>query len=347
MNRNSKSYVRGALAVTVGALLLAGCGGGDDEDQIESESVPESAQPEDRAAPEPITDAGAQAIDIDERLVNELEIEGGPSWLADGFGSLWLKRDDGVVMRIDAESGKVIAEIETAPFKQPVCQGLGVGDDAIWTCPRGGTLVRIDPSRNTADAEITIDNLVDQVHLASMDGAVWVLTKEGHELTAIDTGTGKTSLQARLPETCNDLSVLGDSIWITCYVADKVLQVDARSGKVVDELELDGPRAIAAGKELWVGFGSGVAQIDPNSLEVLNVYEAYPGVTGAIFAGPSGTWVREEGERFLMRIDPELGEITEVIEAPQLQSGGDVVQIGDSVWATAYNDAALVQLRAK
>jgi streptogramin lyase len=130
-------------------------------------------------------------------------------------------------------------------------------------------------------------------------------------------------------------------------VADKVLQVDARSGKVVDELELDGPRAIAAGKELWVGFGSGVAQIDPNSLEVLNVYEAYPGVTGAIFAGPSGTWVREEGERFLMRIDPELGEITEVIEAPQLQSGGDVVQIGDSVWATAYNDAALVQLRAK
>jgi streptogramin lyase len=328
-------------------LLLAGCGGGDDQGSSETEPVTQSAKPDEAAAPEPITDAGAQAVEIDDRLANELEIEGGPSWLADGFGSLWLKRDDGVVMRIDPQSGKVLAEIETAPFKQPVCQGLGVSDDAIWTCPRGGTLVRIDPSRNAADAEISLDNLVDQIHLASLNGAVWVLTKGGHELTAIDDATGKTSLQARLPETCNDLSVLVDSIWITCYVADKVLKVDARSGEVVDDLELDGPRAIAADKELWVGFGSGVAQIDPDSLEVLNAYEAYPGVTGSIFAGPAGVWVREEGERFLMRIDPEAGEMTEVIEAPKLPSGGDVVQIGNSVWATAYNDAALVGLRAK
>jgi hypothetical protein len=141
--------------------------------------------------------------------------------------------------------------------------------------------------------------------------------------------------------------VEGDSIWITCYVADKVLRVDPRSGKVVDSLDFEGPRAIAADEEVWVGFGSGVAQVDPDSLEVVNVYEVYPGVTGSIFAGPSGVWVREEGERFLISIDRDAGEITEVISAPQFPSGGDVVQIGDSVWATAYNDAAVVQLRAE
>ena len=35
----------------------------------------------------------------------------------------------------------------------------------------------------------------------------------------------------------------------------------------------------------------------------------------------------------------------EVIEAPKLTSGGDVVVIGDSVWATAYDDSTMVQLR--
>jgi hypothetical protein len=50
------------------------------------------------------------------------------------------------------------------------------------------------------------------------------------------------------------------------------------------------------------------------------------------------------GGSFLARIDPVERRIVETIEAPQLSSGGDVVVIGDSVWATAYNDETVVQL---
>jgi hypothetical protein len=35
------------------------------------------------------------------------------------------------------------------------------------------------------------------------------------------------------------------------------------------------------------------------------------------------------------------------INAPDLLSGGDVVAIGDSVWATAYDDQTLVELRTR
>jgi hypothetical protein len=107
---------------------------------------------------------------------------------------------------------------------------------------------------------------------------------------------------------------------------------------------MDLPRAIALGDALWVGFTDGVAQMDPDSLEVLAVYEASPGVGGAVFAGEDEVWVREEGGAFLVRIDAEEQAITERIEAPRLPSGGDVIVIGDSLWATAYDDQALVQL---
>ena len=49
----------------------------------------------------------------------------------------------------------------------------------------------------------------------------------------------------------------------------------------------------------------------------------------------------------LVRIDPENEEISETIEAPKLPSGGDVIEVGNSVWATAYNDGALVELQTE
>jgi hypothetical protein len=39
--------------------------------------------------------------------------------------------------------------------------------------------------------------------------------------------------------------------------------------------------------------------------------------------------------------------VVETIKAPDLLSGGDVVAIGDSVWATAYDDQTLVELRTR
>ena len=130
-----------------------------------------------------------------------------------------------------------------------------------------------------------------------------------------------------------------------CPFEDRVVRIDAATGKVSDELTLAGATNASVGDDLWVGFEGGVAQVDTETLEVLAVYDVFPRYGGSIFATPEAVWVREDG-RFLTRIDPVAQRITERIEARDLPSGGDVVQIGDSVWATAYNDVTLVELSA-
>jgi streptogramin lyase len=334
--------MRTALAtLAVFSLLLAACGRSSTES-----SGSAGRQAEEASLPEAITAAEAPTVSLKERLIRELEIEGGPDRLVFDFGSLWVKRDDGEVTRVDPKSGKVLAEVAAVPFMQPVCQGMGSTPGGVWACPRENTLVRIDPERGQVAAQIKVDKLLDQASLATLDGAIWILTKDGEELTALDEETGAEKEQIRLSEACNELAATTDSIWVTCYNADMVLQVDVGAGEVVGEVELDGPRRIAAAEDLWVGFGSGLAQIDPEGLEVLNIYEAYPGLEGSVFAGGSSVWVREADARFLVRIDPGSDEISEVIEAPELPSGGDVIEIGGSVWATAYDDGALVEIQA-
>jgi hypothetical protein len=79
---------------------------------------------------------------------------------------------------------------------------------------------------------------------------------------------------------------------------------------------------------------------------VIAVYGLYPRYGGSIFAADGAVWVREEDKHFLSRIDPSEQRVVETIAAPDLTSGGDVVVIGDAVWATAFDDQTLVALRA-
>ena len=76
----------------------------------------------------------------------ELKVIGGPDWLVATAGSLWVKRDDGHVNRIDPETGDVQAEIVTRVTSTDGCNGLGVSADAVWTCSASGP--RPDRSRN-------------------------------------------------------------------------------------------------------------------------------------------------------------------------------------------------------
>ena len=338
--------VRTVLAtVALAALLLTACGGDEDDASTKSPDAAET-QAEETGLPEEIPVADAPTVPIEDRLVSELEIKGGPDRLVFASGSLWVKRDDGEVTRIDPESGKILADIPTLPFKQPVCQGMGAAPSGVWLCPQEETLVRIDPAREEVATQIKVDKLLEQASIATLDESIWILTKDGQELTGLDEETGAEQERIPLPEACNEVAATADSVWVTCYNADKVLQVNLEAGKVTGELGLDGPRRISASEDLWVGFGSGVAQVDTESLEVMNVYEALPGLEGSIYAGEAGVWVREADAHFLIRIDPEAEEISETIDAPKLPSGGDVIEIGRSVWATAYNDSALVELSA-
>jgi streptogramin lyase len=341
--------LRRAVSIGVVALALTGCSDSDEPAPAEGEQEEATAKTsEEPALPETIPADDAKRVDLDQRLVRKVEIQEGPDWMASGFGALWVKRDSGTVDRIDPASGKVIAEISAGPFKNPLCQGIGVTEDAVWFCPPGAKeVVRIDPATNKITDTVQVDKLPDQGRIVSAAGHLWVLTDRGNMLTGIDLGDNKPSTEIPLESACVDLAAAGTTLWVTCPIDDLVLRVDAEAGEVNGEVELAGAQNAAVGQDLWVGFEGGVAQVDPSALEVTAVYDVSPRLGGSIFAGPDAVWVREEDGSFLTRIDPAEQRIVETIEAPDIPSGGDVIVIDDSVWATAYDDATLVQLQAE
>lgn len=342
--------VRRVLALGALTLAIAGCSDSDDDSSSAAGEQGQAAAEasEEQALPEAIPADDAQRVDLDQRLVRKISIQEGPDWMAFGFGSLWVKRDSGTVDRVDPESGDVIAEIRAGPFKNPLCQGIGVSEDAVWSCPPGAKEVaRIDPATNKVTDSIQIDKVPDQGRLVSAADQLWLLTDSGNELTGVDLGDHKPSTEIPLESACIDLAAAGSELWVTCPIDGLVLRIDAADGEVTDQLELPGARNAAVGEDVWIGFEGGVAQVDPATLEVSAVYGVYPRLGGSIFATPDAVWVREEDGHFLTRIDPAEQRIVETIEAPELPSGGDVLVIDDSVWATAYDDEALVELRAE
>ena len=337
------------LAVLAGAICIGvfavGCG--DDDTESTTTTSEEAAATAESSLPEPIPPDSAERSELKDRMLTEITIPDGPDWMVEAFGSLWVKRDNGGVVRVDPDTGKPLARIAPSASGGHLCQGIGATEDAIWSCPQIGVIDRIDPKTNEIAATMRIDKYPDQGRLVEAAGLLWLLTGDGEKLTAIDPGTNKPAGAVDLGGNCADSAAEGTTIWVMCSVDGLVLQVDAESQEVTGELELAGAANASVGDELWVGFEEGVAQIDPETLDVLAVYGIFPRFGGSIFAGPDSVWVREEGDRFLTQIDPEAQEIVETITATDLPSGGDVVQIGDSVWATAYDDATLVEMRAE
>jgi streptogramin lyase len=327
------------------ALSVAGCGGDDGDTSPAEEEPATPASTEEASLPKPISVEGAKRVDLSDRLLTRISIPS-PDWMVFAFGSLWVKRDDGRVVRVDPETSKVLAEIGPGPLGQHSCQGIGASDEAIWSCPPGVAIQRIDPEANSVAATIRIDKLQDQGRLVSAADRVWALTDSGAKLTAIDPRTDRPAERVALGGRCAELATAGDALWAMCPLEDRLVRIDAKAREVSDELALPGATNASVGDDLWVGFEGGVAQVDPRTLDVLAVYDVHPRYGGSIFAADEAVWVREEGGGFLTRIDPEAQRIVETIRAPALPSGGDVVQIDDSVWATAYDDATLVELSA-
>ncbi len=331
------------------ALAITGCSDDSEESTPRSTSTSASTSADEPALPEPITAQGAESVKLADRLQREIEIEDGPDWMVGAFGSLWVKRDNGVVDRIDPANGQVITEISAGEFEEPLCQGIGVSDDSVWACPAlgepAGQVVRIDPERNEVVSTLKTKKLPDQGRIVSAADQVWLLTDAGVRLTGVDLASEKEATEVRLGETCTDLAASGTTLYAVCPIDGHVLRIDAEAGEVTAEGVFEGARTASVNGDLWVGFEGGVAQVDPQSLEIRTLYDVQAAFGGAVFAADDEVWVRQEGGPFLTRIDPDEERIVETIEAPKLPSGGDVIVIGNSVWASAYDDGTVVQLR--
>src|SRR5690606_3107441 len=80
----------------------------------------------------PVSTAASATIAVPaEGMIAELEVLGGPDWLAADDHGVWVKLDNGTVVLIDPATNSVV---ETFDVGGDPCQGLGAGDGAIWAC---------------------------------------------------------------------------------------------------------------------------------------------------------------------------------------------------------------------
>src|SRR4051794_24947222 len=148
---------------TVACLLAAGVlgtGSGAASDASPTASVP---------------GAGETVTPLSEVLKAQLDLAGNPDWLAGYGGFLWVKRDSGMVSKLDPGSGQQVAEVRADTKSRSFCQGIGAGGGAVWSCS-GGDVVRIDPDTATVTASVPVGKIFDQGRLVHAGGYVWVIT---------------------------------------------------------------------------------------------------------------------------------------------------------------------------
>jgi hypothetical protein len=266
-------------------------------------------------------------------------------WLESGFGSLWAKHDDGSVVRLSPK-GKVQATIDADIYQPPVCQGLGVSEDAVWACATEGRIIRIDPKTNDVAATIEVPKINDQGRLVSSGDQVWLLTGDGDQLTGISEETNELGDPIDLGTFCTETAdhIEEDTLWVACASDGVLLRVDLEARKVTGKVtDLPLATSVSVGEDVWVGFEKGLARIDPSSLDVTMLQEAV--IPDRVRAVGDHVWVREAGgEAFLSRIDATTAEVVQVIAANDLPSGGDVIEFRGAVWASAYDDGTIVRL---
>ena len=320
-------------AAVVGAVMLvtlASCGDDDDEARAATTST-EADAPSTTAAV--ATTAAAESGGL-----LRLEVLGGPDWLAADDRYVYVKRDDGYVDQIDPDTNEVVASVEVGG---ELCQGMGVGFDAVWTC-RNTDVARVDFETGRVETTIPLGKASVQGTLPAGFDRIWVLLGDGGQLTGIDPTTNVADPPIELGVRGTDVAVADDGVWVASSPDGAVVRVDPATRAVTARFDgLDRPSALAVGDDVWAGGASTTVRIDPTSGTVIDTIEIGVGLDGALALDGTSLWIRNAAD-FLQHVDTETGAV-EMISA-DAPSGGDVLVAFGSVWASAYNDAALFRL---
>jgi DNA-binding SARP family transcriptional activator/ABC-type transport system substrate-binding protein/streptogramin lyase len=155
-----------------------------------------------------------------------------------GAGSLWSVSSDGELLRIDPDTGDVVATIGLG--QEP--DGLAFGLGSVWVTARHSpTLFRIDPSVNEVVDRFAlpmngvVTNLTGEVAVGS--GSVWVghgAFNPGAWVERLDPATGKS--QARVSILGGDVDHLAfgeGGLWVASTAAGELRKIDPRTNKVV------------------------------------------------------------------------------------------------------------------
>jgi len=286
-------------------------------------------------------------VPIADRQIEVLELPGSPDWLVAAFGSVWAKRDDGDVLRIDPASHEVLATIAADVTGPELCQGIGADATSIWACSMSD-IVRIDPTTNEVVDVVKAGKIAVQGRLVSSAGRIWIIAgTNADQLVGVDSSSHGLGEPIALGETCTDLAAGADAVWAVCPDQGHLLRIDPTSGAMTDPIKVRGAGQVSVGVDAaWVIGLDGIVRVD---LKDHATRVVAPGLApvgfGSIWASADAVWVRAETP-FLTRIDPTTGRVVEQIAAADWDSGGDVIGLDATLWASDSDNNVIVHIRA-
>lgn len=235
------------------------------------------------------------------RVVDTIEVGGGPAAVGYGSGSVWVANaDDGTVSRIDPGTHEVLKVIGVG---SPV--DLAVGRGAIWVADGiDGSVSRIDPETDTVVAEVDLSQPEAVLPLtvqgvAAGDGAVWAAL--GRKLIRIDPSTNRIVASVDLGSGTLAVAAGHGSVWVVTAGSELIrleprsLAVTARTpvGAPVDVVSVDDGVVVLASTD----FGPAILWlVDAASARLLRTFELRGSATGAADVRGASLWaVTSEG----------------------------------------------------
>jgi streptogramin lyase len=191
--------------------------------------------------------------------------------------------------------------------------------------------------------------------LALTDGTVWVGSFASSKLRAIDPATNRVdrSMAPTVGIGASDLAASGRSLWMTVSRSQRLVRIDARSGRHIGgPVALSGwPQSVTARRDVvWVGMSNvrgvendgRVVRIDPRTGRTVATHEIPAGVAQVMLA-PNGLWVLTRQPAQLTRINQRTGEPLRVVHLP---SGDpvDLIYAEGALWATMSDPDYLLRI---
>jgi DNA-binding beta-propeller fold protein YncE len=247
-------------------------------------------------------------IDPDSNFVVAQFEEGGRSAVAAGEGSLWavkfgLTAQD--LLQLDPRTGRVLERVSGIPHHRG---GPAVGEGSVWVHV-GGKVLRIDPK--TAKVVATIPTHGSLGSIAFGAGAVWAL-EQSH------LWPNSENLLSRIDPSSNQVTK-------TIHIGSGAFSVAVGEGAVwVTQSEPDTASVPAPGKLL---------RIEPQSLRIVRAIPLWRR-PGKVVIAAGSLWIGSFGGGVLMRVDPIVNQVTEMLLLPGECSFGSGLAVGaGALWA--------------
>ena len=321
--------MRAAAVAIVVVLLAAACGGEDEPQAVPAEST------------SPVETVAAPLEGADAFAVCGGEVDFLPQFAATvAFGSVWVAcRTDGEVLRIDPESGDVLARV---PAQGAVA--VTADETSVWAVWREqGTVYRVDPQTDEVAGEIALFD--DTPYIWARGGFLWAASGSGSEIARIDPETMEVAGRVQVGDGASDMVEDGDSVLVICHRDHTLWRIDPAADTAVKLSELPGDtpeRLVLVGGSLWAtGRGTDLLRVDPATGETQETIEIGTGGIDLV-STDDAIWVavaEPEADRqglpvleTLVSVDPATGELGESVAPTGTVNVNGLASEGETVW---------------